>query len=86
MIVPDISHLYEVLRTKNPWLPPADFVSGKPGMSLELGIDKIPTLHLQVYVELPDMVVGNEVHSWGPAPDEEAPEEKPQEMTTDEVW
>lgn len=99
MNIPDIGHVYEVLRKKNPWLPPADMVSGKPGMSLDLGIDRIPVLRLEVFIELPDMIVGDEQHSFGqppeeeppgkwaePLPGEEAPEAKSPEYKTDEVW
>jgi hypothetical protein len=94
MNIPDIGHVYEVLRKKNPWLPPADMVSGKPGMSLDLGIDRIPVLRLEVFIELPDMIVGDEQHSFGQPPEEEEPEVLPEkapkdihlEYKTDEVW
>jgi hypothetical protein len=97
---PDVSAFYDTFRIRNPWLPPAEFVNGKPGVSLEVGVGKLPVLRLELFVELPDMYIDKTVYSFyepenqtlaSPAPEapqEEAPGDtkKSPEFSTDEVW
>lgn len=96
MLPTDIGHFYEVLREANPWLPPADYVAATPGFSMELGLNKIPTLRLEVFIVIPDVIVGSGLHHFYTEEEaeehdhevvpEEHQEPKPEEFSADEQW
>jgi hypothetical protein len=71
---PDVKAIYDAYRARNPWLPPGEMVAGSPGIHVNFGLDQMPTMTLQVFVVVPDMVVGEVQHSFYGAPGSVQPE------------
>jgi hypothetical protein len=63
-MLPDNAHIYDALRERNPWLPPGDFISGRPGFTIQFGLERIPTMSIEVFIEIPEFLIGSQVHGF----------------------